>query len=78
MNEIQTKNYIYIEREADIRRMDKEKLGVMKFVTLRKWWQPKSRCQIKKHLKPKIDWGYKKITILKIAATQRKMIFRTF
>jgi hypothetical protein len=34
---------IYIEKEeVDIRRMDKEKLGVMKFVTLRKWWQPKS------------------------------------
>jgi hypothetical protein len=32
-----------------------EKLGVMKFVTLRKWWQPKSICQIKKHLEPKKD-----------------------
>jgi hypothetical protein len=43
--------------------MDKERLGVMKFVTLRKWWQPKSRCQIKKNLKPKINWGYKKLQI---------------
>lgn len=43
------------ERDMDIRRMDKERLGVMKFVTSRKWWQPKSKCQIKKHLEPKTD-----------------------
>ncbi len=59
MKSKQTIIYIYIERERemDIRRMDKERLGVMKFVTLRKWWQPKSKCQIKNHLKSKIDWG---------------------
>jgi hypothetical protein len=58
--------------------MDKERLGVMKFVTLRKWLQPKRRCQNKKRLEPKKDQGFKKFTILKMLATQRKMInFRT-
>jgi hypothetical protein len=42
--------------------MDKERLGVMKFVTLRKRWQPKSRCQIKKHLEPKTDQGFEDVS----------------
>jgi hypothetical protein len=41
--------------------MDKERLGVMKFVPFRKWWQPKRRYQNKKTFTTKKRSRLKKV-----------------